>query len=262
MFLEREKSNRMKLLDSVSRIAINTMSDAAGLLAVGTGVMCAPYSTEAALVGYGRASLCFFTRFVTECGRENVSVPVSDGFKRFASNRGASLISSGVISGIGTVFSAAAIDVGNPETIMQTGAMAAFSIAGTANGVSLSLPGNHAYRQKSSGLGVVMSNAGLMMAVGYDTTAIEKLPYVLSTVVGLKLIGEDRPAHGVFQPEKIMASGTLIASFNAFSVGDVYSGSANLLYTMGMLALDAQKLCGGVAEFGQSVSRAVKLKMG
>lgn len=232
-------------------IGVNVLTDPAVMWGAGSTILTLPVSGTASLMNGTRTLLSVATRLTTEfekAGHPMQQLPLS--FRRFARNRGASMLVNGMISCLSAA--AAFYQAAQNGTGFQIPmGVALFGLSGLALGTSASLSATtrETLKNSTSAFGLVLGCAGLAVSAPIGTPATLYGLYALGAVAASWLAIRNKSASGWVQPDLMISATCAATAAYAYWVNDYYTMAANLMYALAFKSLDDLKKHGGVAEY-------------
>ena len=235
------------------QIAVNSATDAGVCFNVGNVPVSMQHSWEAAALNVTVAGMSFASRFVVEFKKAAEEqgfkvVPanrISKALDRFASNRGAGLVTSGTLTLTAAGFATAEAMNGNPDAASTAGMLGCFGLVHTFRGVATGMKDGI----KKYGLDTVafISAVSAYIIANPDLPVAVKSAYggvaVLSTYMAIRR----QKADGVKQPDLYFAL-TSYASAALTAEDNVNVALGFFGWASGYLSLDAMRKKGGVWE--------------
>jgi len=233
------------------QVAVNAATDAGVCFNAGSIPVSIQHSWEAAAINAGVASMSFATRFAVEMkksaeeagGEFNSQNAASKMFHRFASNRGAGLITSGALTLTAGGFAAAEALTNNPEAASTAGMLTCFGLVHTFRGVATGM--KDSIKKYALDSVAFVSAVSAYIIANPDLPDAVKLAYggvaALSTYMAIR----GQKADGAKQPDLYFAlTSYASAAFSAEENINVAMGFVG--WATGYLSLDAMRKKGGV----------------
>ncbi|MCI5060856.1 MAG: hypothetical protein MRY79_07280 [Alphaproteobacteria bacterium] len=236
---------------SIRDLWVNAALDPVVHLNLGTVVMTAPVDYRAALINAGRAALAFGVRLTSEFERSARPLPYAPSlFRKFAQNKGATLITNGIVASVAAYFAFEGMGEGASfRDYFVPLSVSCFAASSFTMGVSESL--KEAWknaRASGNALGVSLSCIGGCFAMAPGTPVYVYGAFLATAAMATYLGFKQQPSSGWKQPDLMASASYIGSSVSAFFNKDIALGIANLQYAFGFKSLDDFKKHGGAVQ--------------